>query len=258
MKPRAKRKKTMRTLENESSATGQPRYAIHPISPDQSSLTRRTSPSSWHLTFRGQNAQFKHEQGAFYVAWLLLNPPSEPIHGLGLELKASAYYGQLTGETIFIDPVSGKNIPLPSDAMLVQRNLAVDDLDAAHSVNREIRKLEAILEDPDVIEPVKAEVARELVQIYAFQKKNPLQIADQAQKAVRSVREAIRHLHRSLATANSSDGAPDPILRQFGFHLLRYLLIPSARYSKAGRGRTKTGVAGCFTYEPPPGVIWNP
>src|SRR5262245_58750560 len=40
-------------------------------------------PIGWHLTFNGQDAQFKHEQCAFYVAWLLLNPPTEPIHGLG-------------------------------------------------------------------------------------------------------------------------------------------------------------------------------
>ena len=141
--------------------------------------------------------------------------------------------------------------------MLVQRNLSIDDLQSAYALHREIGKLEALLENQDVIEPVKAEVAHELEEIYAWQKKNPLQITDQARKAVRAVREAIRHLHHNLATANTSDGTPDPILRQFAFHLLRHLLIPSARYSPFGQARVKTGVAGCFTYEPPRGVIWT-
>jgi hypothetical protein len=175
---------------------------------------------------------------------------------MALELKASAYFRQLTGETIFIDPISGRNIPLPSDAMLVPRNLATDDLEAAYSLHREIRKLEALLEDEDVIEPVKAEVTRELEEIYAFQKKNLVQITDLAQKAVRSVRETIRHLHQNLATAYTQNGSPEAILRQFAFHLQRRLIIPSARYSQIGRGRgrTKAGVAGSFTYEPPTGV----
>src|SRR5207253_689512 len=55
-------------------------------------ITKHTS--WWHLTFNGQKAVFDHEQGAFYVAYLLLNPPSEPIHGMALELKANAYFRQ--------------------------------------------------------------------------------------------------------------------------------------------------------------------
>src|SRR5258706_233325 len=43
--------------------------------------------SFWAVDFKGQTAVFDHEQGAFYVAYLLLNPPSEPIHGLALEVN---------------------------------------------------------------------------------------------------------------------------------------------------------------------------
>jgi len=68
---------------------------------------------------------------------------------------------------------------------------------------------------------------------------------------------AILRFHRRLATAYTTEGTPDPILRQFAFHLLRYLIIPSARYGAERRARTKTGIAGCFTYEAPAGVQWN-
>src|ERR1035437_10044355 len=42
----------------------------------------------WELTFEGQQAIFKHELGALYVACLLLDPPREPIHAVALALKA--------------------------------------------------------------------------------------------------------------------------------------------------------------------------
>src|SRR5262249_32018295 len=141
---RAKRKKAMSISESEQSNNQHPRYVIRPVhrtsatQNPKSRIQNPKSPIAWHLTFNGHDAQFKHEQGAFYVAWLLRNPPSEPIHGLGVELKASAYYGQLTGESTFADLLTGKIIPLESDAVLVQRNLAVDDLEAAHALHREI------------------------------------------------------------------------------------------------------------------------
>jgi len=54
-----------------------------------------------------------------------------------------------------------------------------------------------------------------------------------------------------------SDGHPHPVLRLFAGHLEKHLLIPSARFSCRTGGRNSTGLAGCFTYEPPPGVTWT-
>ncbi len=36
-----------------------------------------------------------------------------------------------------------------------------------------------------------------------------------------------------------------------------YLIIPSARFTGHGGPHAKTGLAGHFTYEPPPGVAWT-
>ena len=179
---------------------------------------------------------------------------------MALELKALSFFRQFPKqpcETLIADPLTGELLVLGCDAAVVERNLSVDDLEGLPALRRTIQELEAILESDSASEPVKAEVQRELEEIYAYEKENPLHTTDVAHKAVRAVREAIRHFHRNLVTANSPDGTPDPILRQFAFHILRHLLIPSARYSNAGRGRTKTGVAGCFTYEPPLGVSWT-
>ena len=52
----------------------------------------------WELTFEGRQAIFKHEQGALYIACLLLDPPSEPIHAVTLALKAREMGGQAPGQ----------------------------------------------------------------------------------------------------------------------------------------------------------------
>jgi hypothetical protein len=49
----------------------------------------------WALVFQSQEAIFKHELGALYVAHLLLDPPSEPIHAVALALKARESAGRV-------------------------------------------------------------------------------------------------------------------------------------------------------------------
>ena len=36
----------------------------------------------WEVTFEGRHATFKNEEGAPYVAGLLLHPPRKPIHAV--------------------------------------------------------------------------------------------------------------------------------------------------------------------------------
>src|SRR5882724_521603 len=59
-----------------------PRYALH------------RDLGFWRLTFEGRHAVLKHELGLAYVAYLLTNPPAEPIHGLRLALEVRALYGK--------------------------------------------------------------------------------------------------------------------------------------------------------------------
>src|SRR5207244_7707195 len=80
----------------------------------------------WKLTFDGQEAEMKHEQGIFYVAWLLANPPSQPIHALDLAAKIPGIYRQHLGLTEIIDPATGKAASLQSHARLQERNLGLD------------------------------------------------------------------------------------------------------------------------------------
>ena len=54
-------------IANRKSKIGNPPYSI------------RKHIAFWSLTFNGEEACFDHEQGAYYVGYLLLHPPSEPI-----------------------------------------------------------------------------------------------------------------------------------------------------------------------------------
>jgi hypothetical protein len=111
----------------------------------------------WELTFEGQQAIFKHELGALYVACLLLDPPSEPIHAVALALKAREMGGQAPG---------------PSE-VIQQRSMGLDDAATVRTLWCRQRALEAVLEDDRESEPVKAEALRELEEITEFLRKSP-------------------------------------------------------------------------------------
>jgi hypothetical protein len=65
-----------------------------PTGPPPARYALRRDLGFWQLTFDHKNAILKHEQGIFYVAWLLHNVPEEPIHGVALALEVRALYGK--------------------------------------------------------------------------------------------------------------------------------------------------------------------
>jgi hypothetical protein len=195
----------------------------------------------WEVIYEGRHATFQHEPGAPYVAWLLLHPPPKPIHALALALDARTLSG-----------------PIPVAAEVIQqRYLGLDEAGAVRSLRRRERELEAVLDDEEEPEPVKAEALRELEAIADFMRNNPWRSRDSVQKCAQAVSTAIRCLHGHLAGAVDSDGKPDPVLQAFAWHLEEHLLIPSDGGGIPGRMRLGAALPGWFTYEPPAGVVWE-
>lgn len=211
----------------------------------------------WDLTFEGRSGIFKHEQGAFYVAYLLGRPWAEPIHGLVLALEFKERRRHTGGIFEIADPNSGRLVCVAKTATLQQRSLGLDDVEAARALRRKQQQLEALLEDEDQIEPVKAEAQRELEVIYQFQQLNAPRIRTSAEKAADAVGKAIKRLYQHLADATEARGEPHAVLRAFAEHLKRYLLIPSGRCGTPGGPRLREQGRGCFTYEPPSGITWK-
>ena len=248
MKPPAKRK----TINMKSVASQPATCSLQPAT----RFALRKGLGVWELTFESKQALLKHEQGIFYVAYLLINPPKKPIHGMALAAEVTAAYGDCPVATEIMDPATGKSVVVGKHAEIVERSLALDDAEAAAALRRKQRELEAILDDESQIEPVKAEALRDLQAIYAYQKARPTRILNTVQKAVRNVRVAFQRFHQRLVKEVEAQGGSGTVLSPFADHLRDYLIIPSARYSGRDAARAREGLAGCFTYEPPAGVKW--
>jgi len=192
-----------------------------------------------------------------YVAYLLLNPPAEPIFGFNLASRVASPQNEEHAVTEIVHPYTGEIVPVPKDAVIQERNLGLDDAETMRFVLRKQNELESLLDDPDLIEPVRAEIHRELIGLYEYEKSNTNKLLDTAQKTVRAVRIAIKRLHDRLAAAVDEAGFPDPVRRAFAEHLQQFLIIPSSRYTSPASRRKKDEAAGCFTYEPPFGVVWT-
>jgi hypothetical protein len=218
----------------------------------------RKGLGAWHLIFDGHEADLRHERGIFYVAWLLHNPPEDPIHALDLAAKIPEIYREQLGLGTLLDPGSGKTVALERAARIQERNLGLDDAQAARALARKERELEAILDSEDEAEPVKAEALRELEAIAEFQRRDGLAAKDGAARAVQALRKAITRFYDHLRAAVDLQGQPHPVLRPFADHIQKHILIPSARYSGHGGRHARAGLAGRFTYEPPNAVRWVP
>ena len=140
-----------------------------------------------------------------------------------------------------------------------QRSLGLDDAETVRRLRRQTCAfdLEAVLENELESEPAKAEARQRREEILEFLRKNPWRSRDCAQKCVRSITMAIKRLHSNLAEAVDAEGKPHPVLQAFARHLHQYLLTPSGRGGGQGGVRAASASNGCFTYEPPEGVVWR-
>jgi hypothetical protein len=91
----------------------------------------------WTVRFEGQEFQVKHERGMFYIAYLLTNPPEQPIHAIDLMAKIPELYRKQLGLPQISNPHNGKTETLQSHARIQERSLALDD---AESMRRILKK----------------------------------------------------------------------------------------------------------------------
>ncbi len=227
----------------------------HASNPTRYSLRKHLGV--WQLVFDGKEAFLKNERGIMYVAWLLYNPPAEPIHAIDLMGKVPELYRQQLGLAQITDPATGKASALESGARIQERSLALDDAQAMRALFKKAKELEALLDSDDESEPVKAEALRDLEAIYELQRQHGRRSRDNAGRVAHAVRRAITRFYQRLQKTVGEDGNPHPVLRSFAEHIKRHILIPSARYCGHGGPHARAGAAGCFTYERPGEVLWS-
>ena len=190
----------------------------------------RRGAQYWALVFAGREASFKHELGALYVAYLLLDPPAVPLHAVALALKARDRAGK----------------PAGPDDVHAEWSRGLEDAAAVRALWRRQRELDRVLEDRQESEPVTAESLRELEEVTEYLRTSPWRSRHGAERCAQAVSVAIRRFRTHLAGAVDAAGRPDVVLQAFAQHLYGHLLVAS------GRGGERA-----LTYTPPPGVGWE-
>ena len=131
------------------------------------------------------------------------------------------------------------------------------DADTAREMALARRRCQAVIDDDGANEVEREEARAELEEIQDWARKHLRGTEGNEQRQVRAIRQNIRRLVERLRTARSEHGEPDEVLRAFGKHLEKHLLLPSGRGRDGRAGRVRSGLAGRFTYEPPEGVRWS-
>jgi hypothetical protein len=244
-------KNTLRNSDSESSTldfrpktSGCPKFSI------------KKGLGFWELTFNGQQAILKHEQGLAYVAWLLAHP-GESTHAIDLATEIGATSGKHNGVMEITDPGTGERSALGRNARIQERAPSLDGAKVMRSVLRRQNELEALVEEDFQTEPVKAEAYRELSALYNYETRNSARVRDAAAKASDAVGRALKRLQQNLNRARNRDGTPNAVLHAFAEHIRVHILIPSGRGKGHGGVRGSRGDGGFFRYEPVRAVRWE-
>jgi hypothetical protein len=196
-----------------------PRYAL------------KREVKSWRLIFEGEESRLKDEKGLQYTAYLLRHP--EPIHCVELAQR-----------------VFGRTI-------IQEASLATDASVSRRKIEAEARELMQVLNDDNATEFEKEEARSTLSSLADAHKAAARYVTNGSEKMIRAVQRAIGRFRDRLLDARDDQGMPHPVKNAFGRHIRKYLCVPSSRYTGSRQGRAKSGLAGCMTYEPPPGVSWE-
>jgi len=215
----------------------------------------------WELVFAGRKGLIDDERGVQIVAYLLRNPPVEPVHAVPLETKVWARE--------WVDSAMPGKKPEPRDESEASDDAVEDEemdfeasgakLDEGENMllKKKFRELLEIIEDMTLPQTERDAAQLELDEIHASLDGAAGRVVDGAAKAAVRVRKAIKRLHTKLANASDENHEPNMVLRDFADHILTYLIIPSSRFNRGKGSRNRAGVAGTFIYEPPTDVVWK-
>lgn len=234
--------------------------AVHILStaPGASGPTERFALArgirGWSVTFEGVTFPVYDQKGMDYVAHLLRDQPSESIHSFAL--AAAVEYAQRTDAAPPVDPHTGRGEALSRDATIQQLNLSRDDMARLAKLRRRFAELTKTLQDDAVTGMERAEVEEELEAVVAEVKTITGSTRDDAGRKADAIRKTMDRLCLSLRALPVKEKTARAA-RDFAAFIENQILNPSARYGRTLRARSAQHAAGCFIYEPPPGVHWT-
>ena len=224
--------------------------------PDPPRYLLRKELNVWKLVFDGKEGLIRNDRAMPLVAFLLKNPPAQPIHALVLEMRVWAAMPHEVASHVVTDRAS-EGEPVDMDALLQQVSGRSLQAGTNTLLKRKVAELLETRDDLSLPQEERDDAEAKLGEIHASIFGKAGRATDEASRAVDRVRKAITRLYEKLTQPSRDANEMNGVLRLFGEHLKEYLLIPSARYARGRGSRNRAGVAGTFTYEPPPGVVWR-
>ena len=209
-----------------------PTAAPPSVAPPAPKYLLRHGMGVWKLIFDGQEAELKTGRAISLAAYLLYHPPLDGIHATDL------------GRLVF------------GQEVVQEASLGAENNASRRQLQQQALKWHAVLSHPVASEGEKAEAMAKLEEIAELVQVTGHKLESGADKQVRAMRRALDRFIQDLRQATDRNKNPHPTLRAFGEHLHRYLWLPSSRYQRHSRSRTRAGVAGQFTYERPAGIRW--
>jgi hypothetical protein len=210
----------------------------------------RKQMGMWEIVHAGQRAVLDDCRAVELVAHLLKHPPAEGIH-------ASEWERRVDGNPL-IDGFAGIGqaeddgrppVEVGEVGGVIQERTGRKFLGGISlpGLKAELSELRAASLDVTLPEAEREEAREKLMELLRAHDRGGKLIGERG-RAVDRVRKQIKTLIRELK------GASNDVLRSLGQHLDECLWLPSMG------GRKRAGAAcqpGCFTYEPPAGVVWG-
>jgi hypothetical protein len=236
-----------------ASETYELRPKNHELRETSSQYGLRRGLGVWTLTFERHTTQLQDERGIHYVAHLLKNPPEQPIHGVALEAQVWAAEYELGLESTAAETGDKEDGEKTFSQRAANKKMAGDNA----LLKKKVRELLETIEDVTLPQTERDKAQGELDDISESLGGKAGRFTDDASRTVDRIRKAISRLHAKLAAAETDAHRPHTVLRSFAKHVEKHLMVPSARFAGSRKSRNRAGVAGTFTYEPPPGVVWE-
>lgn len=193
----------------------------------------------WSLVFAGMEGVIEDCRAMTLLNHLLKHPPDEAMHAVELEAVVAGHgEGEADREAV-VQEGSGGRLNAGNNTILKQK----------------LRELKEAIDDDTLPETERDKAQVEFDELLRAASRGG-KMADAASRAAERVGKALKRLQRDLAEAEFKPGEPNAVLRAFGEHVRKYVLVPSLRYAGLRGKRSGGRKAGSFIYERPPDVIW--
>ena len=215
--------------------------------------------NTWRVIFDGVELPgLGKDRGMFFVAYLVGHAGGDPIHALELEAKVSRYYRKDCGLTEIVDPDRDEPVAVDAEAVMVERDLNMDNERLAELLRQEERKSLAIVENPKASPVAKAEALKNVEAIRLCRLNRFGKNSSPANDAARRVRTAVDRLIDVLGEMTPSDAKQAKAVVAFAVYVRMHVREASAAlWPKAGlRSRKAKWQPGHFRCEQVEGIDW--